>query len=144
MWMPLPPQAAAPGGHPVNYGMISWIAKFLGFILLFIGTLIVILGVEPSGNCFTSTACANTGWVGGAANYLVAGKLLWAIGLFFLGCGAGLKLHFKLGWTQGMNAEEVRFVTWDRAANYAIIIVAIWFLYAILAAIPLITSTAGL
>lgn len=140
----MPQQAMPPGGHPPNYGMLSLVARFVGFVLLFIGTLLVILGVEPSGSCFTSTACNGTGWVGGAANYLLVGKLLWAIGLFFLGCGAGMKLHWKLGWVDGMGAEQVRWVTWERAANYAIILVSIWLLYLLLAGITLTTAFAGL
>lgn len=136
----MPQQAMPPTSHPPNYGMISLVARFVGFVLLFIGTLLVILGVEPSGSCFNSTACNGTGWISGAANYLVVGKLLWAIGLFFLGCGAGMKLHWKLGWTDGMGSEQTRWVTWERAANYAIIIVVIFLLYALLAAIPLTTG----
>jgi hypothetical protein len=141
MWMPMPAQAAPPpGARPVPWAMVSLLARFLGFVLLFIGTVIAIVGVEPGGACYTSTACANTAWVGGAANYLIAAKLLWSIGLFFLGAGAGMKIHFKLGWTDGAKPEEVRFITWERIANYAIIIVCVVLLFDLLAGIGLITA----
>ncbi|MCI4336590.1 MAG: hypothetical protein L3K17_05265 [Thermoplasmata archaeon] len=144
MWMPMPPQAAPAAAHPIPWGMLSLLARFLGFVLLFLGTVFVILGVEPSGNCYTSTACANTGWVAGAANWLIAGKLMWAIGLFFLGAGAGMKIHWKLGWTEGAKPEDLRFMGTERIANYLVIIVCIILLFFLLTSVTLVTSAAGL
>ncbi|HYK93076.1 MAG TPA: hypothetical protein VEY07_03425 [Thermoplasmata archaeon] len=132
MWMPMPVQNT-PASRPIPWSMLVFLARILGFVLLFIGTLIVILGASIWGGCFTAAAsCANTGWISGVLNYIIAGKILWAIGLLALGGGAGMKLHWSLQMPAQGRPEEINFIARERWANYAVLLVCVLLLAVLL------------
>src|SRR5690348_7564131 len=118
MWTPMPAAAA----RPPPWEMISLAVRLVGFILLFVGVVMVVMAINPGGNCygnFTSPVCqGNTGWESGQANLALYGKILTVTGLFFVAVGIGLKVHFMLKWPASGRAEEAAFLSADRRANY--------------------------
>ena len=125
---------ATPVARPIPWNMIAFLGRMLGFVLIFVGLLLAIVGVSPLGGCYTSAGSCfgNTTWLSGVANYIVAAKLLWAIGLFFLGAGAAVKLHWALPMPTSGRAEEVAYVAAERRANHLIILVVVLLMTALL------------
>ena len=126
MWMPMPVQPS-PAARPIPWMMLSFMSRIIGFLLLFVGTLLVILGASIWGGCVTDPASCvgNASWLSGVYNYIIAGKILWAIGLLALGGGAGMKLHWSLQAPAQGRPEEIAFVSAERRANYLTLLVSI-------------------
>ncbi|HTT35874.1 MAG TPA: hypothetical protein VMH78_08435 [Thermoplasmata archaeon] len=120
---------AQPAARPIPWGMLSMLSRFLGFALLFVGTLLAIIGLSYGGSCYSSTGSpvciGNTSWESGAANAILAAKLLWSIGLFLFGVGIGIKMHWTLQMPASGKAEEVTYVVAERRANYWLLILTI-------------------
>ncbi|MGI0070653.1 MAG: hypothetical protein ACRECT_01015 [Thermoplasmata archaeon] len=70
--------------RPLEWTNLAFYAKAGGFLLVFIGTLVLVTGTNPST----------------APNFnilydsILAGRLLWAIGLAAIATGAGIKLRY--------------------------------------------------
>jgi|GEM_PF-3109941 len=123
------------------WNTISLATRMIGFIVLFLGTIFFILGTTPGGGCygnFSSPQClGNTTWEGGQANWVLIGKLLWAVGLFFIAIGIGMKVHFALQWPASGKPEEATFIAAERRMNYLLLALILVLLLVIVT--PLIT-----
>jgi len=120
MWMPMPVQAPA-ASRGIPWPMLSFISRILGFVLLFVGTIVEVAGASIGGGCVTDPTSCGTNYLAGILNYIIVGKILWVLGLFFLGAGAGIKIHWGLQMPASGKPEDVRYVAWDRLANYGIL-----------------------
>ncbi|HEV8049708.1 MAG TPA: hypothetical protein VGP88_03845 [Thermoplasmata archaeon] len=119
---PPPPPMWTPMGVPQRRMMIDpwpllgfW-ARAVGFLLLFLGTLIVVSFASPGGGCVT-TPSSCSGFAAQALNAVLAGKILWVLGLGALGAGAAIRLHWGLRMPENPRPDEVNFVLADRRAN---------------------------
>ncbi len=107
---------------------IRW-GRILGFLLLFVGTLVAVVAgaIEPA--CYTTSGCTNYGMTWAWA--VLIGEVLWTIALFFLGASSGLQLMKGLPAPKGGTPEEYRWVLTERWFNFlmvALSIVLLWFL----------------
>ncbi|MCI4344246.1 MAG: hypothetical protein L3J87_01280 [Thermoplasmata archaeon] len=132
MWMPV-----AAAATPNYWPLISFWGRVIGFILLFVGTLIqVVVGSYPA-SCVTGATGCSAGnvvsYLQGDANGLLASGILWALGLFFLGSGAGIKLHWILKRPPSQaSAEELSAWVADRRLNGIIVLLTVVLLFALL------------
>ena len=130
-WTPISP----PSRRFDPMTMAAFWGRAIGFVLLFLGTLIAVAFATPGGGCFTAPPACGGGstFITGAANAILAAKILWAIGLFFLGAGAGLKLHWGSPRPTGASSDEYRFVIHDRRLNAILLFASIVLLWLLLA-----------
>jgi hypothetical protein len=131
MWMPMPVQATA-ARRPLPWAMLCLLSQLLGFVLIFIGTLLVIVGASIWGGCVTDPTSCGTSWLSGVLNYIVTSKILWALGLLFLGGGSGLKLHFVLQPQAQSKPEDLQYLATERRANYLTLLISILLMAALL------------
>jgi len=118
---------------------LTLIFRLLGFILLFVGTLVVVAYSVPGGACFTpppnngTPACATgTTWNQGEWTGVMAARILWTIGLFFIGLGAGMKIHFNLQAPQNGTPELYQFVAKERFYNGLMLMLTIFLMFVLL------------
>ena len=140
--MPPPPQSPpvwmpAPVGHAMAprmdmMPMASLLGRIIGFALLFIGTLVAVVFASYGGGCYTAANSCNANTLAAAANGILTARILWVIGLFFLGAAAGLKLHFGLRAPTSGRAEDYQFVIADRRFNGLLFLVSIVLLLVVL------------
>lgn len=98
---PVPPShgwvAAAPPVPRDPRTAVQWM-RILGFLLLFVGVLVAVSLASANGTCYAgSTSCTGstlTNYLSGAANGVLVGKLLFTVGLFFLGASSGLMIQW--------------------------------------------------
>ncbi|MFZ0891658.1 MAG: hypothetical protein WAN77_04555 [Thermoplasmata archaeon] len=92
---PAPPPAPASGMKmmmpKLPWTSLEFLAKAGGFLLIFIGTLVAVLFVSIPASCVGTGGCG-TGTLQGLLNAFIAARVLWTIGVFGIGAGAGLKL----------------------------------------------------
>lgn len=74
----------APPARPMNWDMMGFLAKGVGLLLVFVGTLIGVIGLNPTTNPVTSTI----------ENSILATRILWTLGLAAIAAGAGIKLRY--------------------------------------------------
>jgi hypothetical protein len=87
----------APAARPIPWLMMGNLAKIIGFVLFFVGVILVVAFASVPGGCISSAgSCSgtNTGFASGALNAIIAGKILVVLGLAGFGAGAGIKLHW--------------------------------------------------
>ena len=149
--MPPPPAPPAPVPNPPQWMSqapttpmhamrtlmppMSFLFRVLGFTLLFVAALVVVAFAYPGGGCFSATASscgAGSSYQTGAANAVLAGNILFTIGLFLLGLGAGMKLHYGLQSSPTGNAEDNAFIIADRRLNGLIFTVSVALLLALM------------
>lgn len=123
---------------------LAWWGRVVGFILLFLGTLIAVAFGSIPGGCFTQPTSCGTNFAAGVANALLVGKILWTIGLFFIGAGSAIRMHYTLQATSSQRAEEVVRGTHDRWMNALILIVTVVLLLWLLASVSLGGTLAGI
>jgi hypothetical protein len=123
MWMPMPvpPKRAAIDPWP----LLGFWMRAIGFLLIFAGTLVVVLGASPGGGCYTSAGSCGTGFLGQVANSIWAAKILWVLGLGALGAGAAIRLHWNLQWPDNATPEHVTWLLADRRFNAILFLVSI-------------------
>ena len=68
----------------MNWDMMGFLAKGVGLLLVFVGTLIGVIGLNPTTNPVTSTI----------ENSILATRILWTLGLAAIAAGAGIKLRY--------------------------------------------------
>ncbi len=113
--MPVQPSG---GSRPIPWSMVSLWSRMIGFLLLFVGTLIAIIGAAVWGGCVTVVNSCASGAASGILNYFTSARILWAIGLLGLGAGAGIKLHWGLQSSAQSRGEDLQALTAERRANY--------------------------
>ena len=146
MWMPKPVQPSG-GSRPIPWSKLSFLFRVFGFLLLFVGSLIAIVGASVWGGCITDPTSCGTSWLSGVLNYIITAKILWALGLLGLGAGAGLKLHWLLQNPSQGRAEDLQYVLAERRANYVMLFISILLLAVLLLSVnlyPPINSGGGL
>ena len=109
--------------------LVMW-AQLIGFVLLFLGVVIIIGFANPLGGCFTSAGSCAASFVGGAANAWVVGKMLFAFGLLGIGGAAGLKANWMLKEPSGGTSEQYQWViaARRRASMTMLVTVVLFFL----------------
>src|SRR5271170_6842325 len=135
---PIPPPGAGWAGGPPRSSMldmgslqtlfVTW-GRILGFLLLFLGTLVAVVAGSVAPDCYPTGGC--TGYGGDWAWAALIGAVLWVIALFFLGGSSGLQLMRGLKAPSGGTPEEYRWVLTERWFNFlmvALSIVLLWFL----------------
>ncbi len=130
-WTPLPPTSSRGGMLNLHVSSLAFWARALGFLLLFVGTLVAVAFASLPGGCFASPPNCGTGFASGAANAVLSARVLWTLGLFFVGAGAGFKLHWALSRSSSASSDEVRVLIHDRWFNGLLVILTIvllWFL----------------
>jgi hypothetical protein len=130
--MPAPPPSYPTAPRRDMMPMAALIGRVLGFTLLFVGTLVAVVLASYGGNCFNTTSGCNSNTIANAANGILTARILWAIGLFFLGASAGLKMHFSLRAPSGGSAEDAQWIIADRRFNGLLLILSIVLLFALL------------
>jgi hypothetical protein len=116
---------------------VSFLFRVLGFTLLFVAALVVVSFAYPSGACFPSagsmSSCGGgSAYETGAANAILAGHILFALGAFLLGLGAGIKIHYSLQATPNASKDETRWNIADRWFNGLVFLVSVWILFSLL------------
>jgi len=116
--------------------MLSLLLRILGFTLLFVAALVATAFATPGGACFSSgtpPACGlGSTYETGAANAILAGHIMFAIGAFLLGLGAAMKIHFSLQSNPSAQKEESRWIIADRWFNGLVFLLSVWILLALL------------
>ncbi len=120
--------------------LIRW-GRILGFLLLFIGTLVAVVAGSVQPVCYASSGCAN--WPMTWAWAAVTGEILWTIALFFLGASSGLQLMNGLKAPTGGTPEEYRWVQTERWFNFLMVALSIVLLWFLLSGILTIRPTGG-
>jgi hypothetical protein len=138
--MPNSPQWMSPAPTTPMHAMralapsVSFLLRVLGFTLLFIAALIVVAFAIPGGACFpaagSNSSCgAGSSFETGAANAILAGHILFVLGVFLLGLGAGIKIHFSLQSSPSSQPEENRFLIADRWFNGLVFLLSVVVLF---------------
>lgn len=70
----------------MNWDMMGFLAKGVGLLLVFVGTLIGVIGLNPPASGLPSQSTV--------ANSILATRILWTIGLAGIAAGAGIKLRY--------------------------------------------------
>ncbi|MCI4347089.1 MAG: hypothetical protein L3J97_00530 [Thermoplasmata archaeon] len=129
---PPPMWAAVSGPYLPNmrhdpWGMISFVSRAVGFLLVFIAALVIVAVVSYPGSCYVTPLPSNCGlsWYGGAATGALVAKLIAIIGLAALGFGAAVKLHYGLRHSNTTSVDEGRFLASERRANGALFIASV-------------------
>jgi hypothetical protein len=112
----------------MNWDMISFLFRALGFILIAVGALVLVVAGQFSGSCYattsTCTSVAST-TISGLANAYIAGEAVIILGALLLGLGAGIKLHWVLRAPSGGSSEQFAWVLMERIFNYAVLAVSL-------------------
>ena len=116
--------------RPVPWRLVSDIGRGMGLLLVFVGTLVDVIGGTYPADCFTSTCTTST--AAGLQYAILAARILWALGAFGLSAGAAVQLHFVLIAPESETAEEnARYLAARRAA-FVVFLVGIGILLALL------------
>ena len=129
-WSALPPAHRGPTIE--LWPFLGFWLRAGGFVFLFLGTLIAIVGATPGGGCVTSPGSCGTGFLGQAFNSILAAKILWVLGLGALGAGAGIRLHWGIRMPANATADEVAWLLGARRANWVLLVISILLLLALL------------
>jgi uncharacterized membrane protein len=141
MWMPM----AVPQNRPMMdpWPILGFWTRAIGFFLLFLGTLIVVIGATPGGGCYTSPGSCGTSFLGQMANSIWAAKILWALGLGALGAGAAIRLHWGLRMPDHATPEQLSWIASDRRANATLFVLSIVLMMVLLLASYLVIAGAA-
>jgi hypothetical protein len=123
VWSALP----APPKRPMVdlFGFLGFWMRAIGFLLLFIGTLIVVAGASEGGGCVTSAGSCGSGFAGQVLNAILVAKLLWVLGLGSLGAGAGIRLHWDLKLPVNPTTDETNWLLAARRQNWWLLVLSI-------------------
>jgi len=103
--------------------MLAFGAKALGLLLVFVGTLVGVIGLNPS----------TTPNVGILYDAVLVTRILWTLGLAAVATGAGIRLRYVIGMPAGElsdgQSRVVRAAQWRNSATFLIaLILLIWIL----------------
>jgi hypothetical protein len=134
--MPPPPQwSTLPASSTVSIpwsSLVTW-GRILGFVLIFLGTIVAVAFASYPSNCLSTpvpSSCSSffSQW----ANAIMWGKILWVIGLFFIGGATGIRMNRRWGGKDGMGNEDGAAAVQRGWANLAVIILCILLMAGIL------------
>jgi hypothetical protein len=109
--------------RPMNWTMIGFGAKALGLLLVFAGSIVGVVGLNP-------TTTPNVNIYEGA---VLVTRLLWTIGLASLATGAGITLRFVIatpaGDLQDGQSRVLRAAQWRNTLTFLVaFVLLIWIL----------------
>jgi hypothetical protein len=112
-----------PMGRPMDWSMIAFGSKALGLLLVFVGTLVGVIGLNP-------TTSPNIGQINDA---ILVTRLLWALGLAAIATGAGIKLRYIIptptGDLQDGQSRVLRAAQWRNGLTFLLaLVLLIWIL----------------
>ncbi len=126
-------------GRPVPWGIVAVAAQGAGLVMLFLGTLIMVVFGSTPADCFTSTCSTST--AAGVQYGILAAGIFWTVGAFGIAVGSAIKLQFTL-LDPGSNTAEATARYLDRRrAELVLLILAIVILLVV--TLGLATLTAG-
>jgi hypothetical protein len=125
--MPQPMPMMAPPARPMNWSLLGFIGKALGLLLIFVGTLVGVIGLNPSTTPNITTI----------DNTVLVTRLLWTIGLAAIATGAGIKLRYvAVTPAQDLNDGQSRVLRGAQWRNTLTFLIALIFLFVILFFLP--------
>ncbi len=128
-----PSQVSRLGGfdpHPVAWSTIAALAKGGGLVLLFVGTLVMVLFGSYPASCFTSACSTSTS--AGLQYSILFSRILWTVGAFAIAAGAGIQRQFVLnGPTPEGSEASARFLA-DRRTEFVLFLFGIVLLLVLL------------
>ncbi|HTT25813.1 MAG TPA: hypothetical protein VMH90_02465 [Thermoplasmata archaeon] len=127
----------------MNWDMISFVFRALGFILIAVGVLLIAVVGQFPGSCYSTTSTCgslSSSNISGMANAYMAGEVLMVLGALFLGLGAGIKLHWVLRAPADGSSDRMAWVLMERVFNYGIIAIALIVLWWTLTEVPILAS----
>ncbi|MCI4348842.1 MAG: hypothetical protein L3J93_01295 [Thermoplasmata archaeon] len=133
--MPPPPQwSTLPASSTVSIpwsSLVTW-GRILGFVLIFLGTIVAVAFASFPSNCLTTPVPSScTSFASQWANAVMWGKILWVIGLFFIGGATGIRMNRRWGG-KDMGNEDGAGAVQRGWANLAVIVLCILLMAAIL------------
>ncbi|HEV2429272.1 MAG TPA: hypothetical protein VGV64_05435 [Thermoplasmata archaeon] len=131
----LPPSPWIPSGPPMPPrhplftphlwpALVLW-GRVLGLVLIFIGTIVAVAGASVPGSCITSPSSCGSNFIGQAWSSILAGKLLWVIGLFFLAGASGIRLQGGLFPASSASPEDSTIAAQKLRGNVLIVVICI-------------------
>ena len=121
------------GGRRDMWGMAATWLRGVGFLLLFVGTIVAVWFGTVNGGCLSGTNCGPTSpFAQGQHNGIWAANFLWTFGLAMIGAGAGVKLHWGLKEPTSGRPEDYRWVSLERVMNYVLFFVVAILLFFLL------------
>lgn len=106
--------------------------RLVGFVLIFLGTLIEVLASSVPGGCFTQAGSCTTNFYAQVVNGIIVGKALWVFGLFCIGGASGIRLAWPGGSTSPPKGDEVPWAIHRRRINATMVILSILLMFWIL------------
>ncbi|HTT25508.1 MAG TPA: hypothetical protein VLY85_03470 [Thermoplasmata archaeon] len=122
--LPPPPQwnpTPAPTTITIPWNSLMMWGRAIGFLLIFVGTLIVIAFASIPGSCITTPSSCSS-FPSQFANSIWAGKILWVLGLFFIGGASGIRLQRRFS---GNTNEDGAGAVARLRANVLIVVLSI-------------------
>jgi hypothetical protein len=107
------------------FGFLGFWLRAAGFLLLFVGTLVVVAGASEGGGCVSTANSCGTGFASQVLNAILVAKLLWVLGLGALGTGAGIRLHWDLKLPVNPTTDETNWLLQARRQNWWIFVLSI-------------------
>jgi hypothetical protein len=104
--------------------MLGTWAFIIGFLLVFVGAVVVVGWVSTPGSCATSNTC-DANHMSGVLNAIWAAKILWVLGFAGIAAGAGVKLHWGPSVPRGSSMEEYTWAIAERRRYLLLFLVAI-------------------
>ncbi len=130
---PPPPSGWLPPAHhrPDMMSMAARWGRLIGLLLLFVGTLVVVWIASVQAGCLaTPSTCATDAQ--NAANAIIAGKILWSLGLLAIAGSSGIRLEWGLPRSGVGSDQDAQLVASSRRANALMVIVCIVLLFFLL------------
>jgi hypothetical protein len=115
--------------------LIAFLSQGIGFLLLFIGTVVAIFLASTPASCYNGSSCSMAN-IGGTAAGVISGimisKLLWALGLLGIGAGAGIHLRFLSPAPEGATPEATRIYLAHRRSEFIMFVIVVGLLFLLL------------
>ena len=119
----------------MSWKFLAFFSQGLGLLLLFIGTLVMIIFGGTPINCIGAASCSQSTLQGIAYGVVIA-RSLWAIGLLGLAAGTGMHLQFTAPPAEPTTPERVRIYLARRRGEFGILVLSIILLFALLVTSP--------
>jgi hypothetical protein len=109
--------------RPINWDFLAFLAKAIGLLLVFVGSIVGVVGLNPS-------TSPNINTIDGA---ILVTRLLWTLGLAAVATGAGIKLRFVIGMPMGElqdgPSRVLRGAQWRNTLTFLVaLVLLLWIL----------------
>jgi hypothetical protein len=131
---PTPPASTPPPEQPIMilhppapaipWSLVISGLRAIGFLLLVAGSLIVVAFAVPPGSCAPSAMPTCTGFPSQAYNAVLAGRVLWVLGLAAIGGASGIRMNRVWGRSDSVTPGDAAWLSSQRA-NLVIIVLTI-------------------